>query len=224
MSILNNIVYYFANPAISFLTLAGLVAIWAMTRKTPSIKIILGCIYLNIFMIFFRSVYCTFTNYWIWKQNPQFKIFLQPDYFIKFSLNSYWIASVITILFGILLFKLIIYLNKKFDNRFFYTEEPYLIFLGIIINPWPMFFFFILFSIACLLILQIINLLIQLVNLRNKKTQLERMPMLYIWIPAMLLSLFLYMIIFTNFMPELKVIISNNIFIKALFEIFFIFR
>jgi len=224
MLTLNNIVYYFANPAISFLTLAGLVTIWTITRKIASIKIILGCIYLNVFMMFFRSVYCTFANYWIWTQNDQFKIFLQPAYFLKFSLISYWLSSLVTFIFGILFFKLIIYLNKKFDNRFFYEQEPYLILLGIVINPWPMLFFFIVFSIICLLIIQILNLFIQLIYLRNKKVKLERIPMLFIWLPAMPLSVFFYFIIFTSFMPVLKSILFNNIFIKALFDNFFIFR
>jgi len=224
MSILNNIVYYYANPAISFLTLAGLVAIWAYTHKIPSIKTILGFIYLNIFVMICRAVYCTYANYWIWKHNPQFKIFLEPEYFFKFSFNNYWLVALATLFFGFLFFKLIVFLNTKFDNRFFYDQEPYLIFLGIIINPWPMLFFFILSSIACLLILQVLNLVIQIFNLKNTKTELTRIPMLYIWIPAMLLSLFIYFVIFSDMFPNIKSLITANWFIKTLFENFFIFR
>jgi len=115
-----------------------------------------------------------------------------------------------TLFFGFLFFKLIVFLNTKFDNRFFYDQEPYLIFLGIIINPWPMLFFFILSSIACLLILQVLNLVIQIFNLKNTKTELTRIPMLYIWIPAMLLSLFIYFVIFSDMFPNIKSLITTN--------------
>jgi len=111
---------------------------------------------------------------------PRYQVLLQPKYFLKFSFNNYWLATLATLFFGFLFFKLIVFLNTKFNNRFFYDQEPYLIFLGIIINPWPMLFFFILSSIACLLILQLLNLVIQIFNLKNTKKELARMPMLSI--------------------------------------------
>ncbi len=224
MLALNNIVYNLANPAISFLTLAGLVVIWTISRKTPSIKVIKGCILFNIITIVLRSSYCTVANYWMWLHNPAAKNLLAFNYVLKYSFNTYWASALFAMFSGFLFFKLIVFLNRKFNNRFFYDQEPYLVLLGIVINPWPMLLFFVLSSIAILLLIQILNIFIKILNLRNKNTSLERIPMLYIWIPAMVLSLFVYFVIWTNAFMGIKTILVNNFFIKELFKNFFFFR
>jgi hypothetical protein len=60
---LNNIVYYFANPVIGFLTLTGLVKIWIHTQKIPSVKFIKLAILINVATTILRSLYSTITNY-----------------------------------------------------------------------------------------------------------------------------------------------------------------
>lgn len=220
---LNNIVYYFANPVIGFLTLAGLVKIWISTRKTPQIKYIKLAIFINIIAIILRAVYSTVMNYWMWSQNSTTQKFLDLNYIFKFSFNIYWLTNIVTIIFSILIFKILVFVNKKFNERFFYEEEPYLIVLGIILNPWPILFFFIITSIICFLVLQIINVLKQKLYFKHQKTEFERIPMLHIWIPAMFLSSFIYFVIFTNIFPFLRTILLNNWLIYQLLNQFYIF-
>ncbi len=215
---LNNIVYFFANPVIGFITLAGLVKIWIDNKKIPEIKYIRIAIIINVIFIIFRSLYATIINYWMWSKSPATQEFLKLDYVIKFSFNNYWFTPIITLLFSFLIFKLLVFANRKFNERFFYNEEPYLIVLGIILNLWPMLFFFIISSIICLLALQLFNLIKQKLYFKNSKTVLERIPFVNIWIPAMILSSSIYFVIFTNIFPYLRNILLNNWFISQLFS------
>ncbi len=220
---LNNIVYYFANPVIGFLTLAGLVKIWIQTKKIPNIKYIKTAIWINLFFIIIRSIYSTIVNYWMWNQNPTTQKFLDLDYIIKFSFNVYWFTAIITIIFSFLIFKILVFVNKKFNERFFYEEEPYLIVLGIVLNPWPILFFFIATSIFCLLLLQIINLIKQKIYFKNQKTEFERIPMINIWIPAMFMSSFIYFVIFADILPALRNLLLSTWIIPELLNTFYIF-
>lgn len=220
---LNNIVYFFANPVIGFITLAGLVKIWIDKKKIPEVKYIRIAIIINVIFILLRSLYTTIVNYWMWSQSPATQEFLKLDYVVKFSFNNYWFTPIITLLFSFLIFKLLVFANKKFNERFFYNEEPYLIVLGIILNPWPMLFFFIISSIICLLVLQIFNLVKQKLYFKNSKIMFERVPFVNIWIPAMVLSSSIYFVIFTNIFPFLKNILLSNWFISQLFNNFSIF-
>lgn len=220
---LNNIVYFFANPVIGFITLAGLVKIWIDKKKIPEVKYIRIAIIINVIFILLRSLYATIVNYWMWSQSPATQEFLKLDYVVKFSFNNYWFTPIITLLFSFLIFKLLVFANKKFNERFFYNEEPYLIVLGIILNPWPMLFFFIISSIICLLVLQIFNLVKQKLYFKNSKIMFERVPFVNIWIPAMVISSSIYFVIFTNIFPFLRNILLSNWFIAQLFNNFSIF-
>lgn len=220
---LNNIVYYLANPVIGFLTLAGLVKIWISTKKIPSIRYIKIAILINIIAIVLRSLYSTIMNYWMWNRDPATQKFLEIDYVAQFSFNTYWFVPIITILFAFLIFKIFVFVNKKFNERFFYEEEPYLIALGIILNPWPMLFFFIFSSILYLLLVQIFNLIQQKIYFKKSKVEFERIPLVNIWIPAMLVSSFIYFVIFTNLFPILRNILLNNLIISQLLNHLFLF-
>ena len=238
LSQLNDFVYYFANPVIGLLTLAGLVKIWITTKNPPSVKFIKLAIILNVLTTILRSIYSTVVNYIMWNSNPATQKLLELKYVIKFSFNTYWLVTLITLTFAFLFFKLLFYINKRFNERFFYTEELYLISLGIILNPWPMLLFFVLSSIFCLLLIQIINLIIQQlnfkdidsentdlknINLKNKKIEFERISMIHIWIPAMLLSMLIYFSIFSNLFPYIKFFLLNNWFFKQLLSNLVIF-
>ena len=220
---LNNIVYYLANPVIGFLTLAGLVKIWVSTKKIPSIRYIKVAILVNIIVIVLRSLYSTIMNYWMWNRDPATQKFLELEYITKFSFNTYWLTPILTLLFSFLIFKIFVFVNKKFGERFFYEEEPYLIALGIILNPWPMLFLFIFSSVFCLLVIQIFNLLQQKLYFKKSKAEFERIPLVNIWIPAMLVPSSIYFVIFTNIFPALRGILLNSWIISNLLNHFFLF-
>ena len=173
---LNNIVYYFTNPVIGFLTLTGLVIIWYRTKYIPSIKYIKLAIIINIISTVLRSIYATILNYYSWHKNPAAQHLLKFDYVLKFSFNTYWLVMIMTLLIAFLFFKILILVNKRFDNRFFYDEEPYLLALGIILNPWPMLIFFIISCVFCLLILQLGSFIKDNLNFKTQKVTLNRIP------------------------------------------------
>ncbi len=220
---LNNIVYYFANPVIGFLTLTGLVVIWCKTKAIPSPKYIKLAILINVISNILRSVYSTILNYYLWTTNPATQHLLKFDYVLKFSFNTYWLVTLVTWIFAFLFFKILIFANKKFDNRFFYDEEPYLIALGIILNPWPMLIFFIIACLICLLVLQIINFIRKNLIFKQQKITLERMAFINIWIPAMFVATAIYFVLFTNVFPWLKIWLLNLPFIDQLLTQFYLF-
>lgn len=220
---LNNIVYYFANPVIGFLTLTGLVIIWCKTKKIPSIHYIKMAILINVISAILRSIYSTTLNYYLWIKNPATQHLLKIGYVIKFSFNTYWLVTLVTLIFAFLFFKILIFANKKFNNRFFYDEEPYLISLGIILNPWPMLVFFIMACVICLLALQIINFVRENFSFKQQKITLERMAFINIWIPSMFVSSLVYFILFTNLLVGLKMWLLSLPFIAQLFTQFYIF-
>jgi hypothetical protein len=159
----------------------------------------------------------------MWSKSPITQKFLEINYVSKFSFNTYWLVTLTTLLLALLIFKILFFVNKKFNEKFLYEEEPYLVALGIILNPWPMLFFFIFASILCLLILQIFNLLRQKMYFKNQKAEFERIPMINIWIPAMFVSTFIYFVIFSNLFPILRNLLLSNWFIYQLLNKFSIF-
>ncbi len=219
---LNNIVYYFVNPVIGFLTLAGLTSLWLINKKPPAVQIILKTIYLNLFFIVFKAVYSTIINYWAWSQSPTTSFFLEIPYLIKFSFNHYWLIPLITVFSAFIIYKTTKIINQRFEERFFYDQEPYLIALGIILSPWPWLIIFIVCVVLVLLVLQLINLILYWKN-RYFKTALEdRIPMLFLWIPASLLSSFLHFAILLHAIPNY--LILRYSLIKQFYDIFFLFK
>lgn len=222
LSELNNIVYYLVNPVIGFLTLAGLTGLWIYHKKTPSPRIIQKAIYLNIFFIIFKAIYSTSVNCWIWSQNPSTSHFLETKYIFKYSFNHYWFVPLITIFSALILLKLVSFINQKFDERFFYIEEPYLLALGVLLSPWPWLLFFVVNVILFLLIIQLINLAITFKNNKIKGATTQRIPMLFIWLPSALLSSFTHFAILFNAVP--KEILFRYPLAKQIYDIFFIFK
>lgn len=220
---LNNIVYYFANPVIGFLTLTGLVIIWYKTKQIPNIKYIKLAIFINIISTLLRSIYATILNYYSWHTNPAAQHLLKFDYVLKFSFNTYWSVTLLTLIIAFLFFKILILINRKFNNQFFYDEEPYLVALGIILNPWPMLIFFVVACVSCLLILQIWTFIKDNLNFKKQKITLNRLAFVNIWIPSMLVSLFIYFVIFTNQFLWLQNWLLKLPFIYQLITYFYLF-
>lgn len=219
---LNNIVYYFVNPVIGLLTLTGLTVLWFYFKKPPSIKIIKKAICINLFFIFFKAIYSTIVNGIMWDRSLANESLLEITYFTKYSFNHYWIIPIITVFIAFLIFWLIKLINKKFEERFFFKEEPFLISLGIILSPWPWLIIFLISVVIILFFIQIINLFIKLKKSIKKIITIERTPMIYLWIPsAFLSSIFHFIILFDKIPNE---IIFKHSFLKSFFDIFFLFR
>lgn len=87
------------------------------------------------------SVLQTIHTYSIWKSDSLSKHLLPPDtsitYFLGYSLLHYFAALLVNIIFAFLAFLSIQKFNKKFEEVFFYEEEPYLASFGILTVGWP---------------------------------------------------------------------------------------
>jgi len=136
-----NLILTYLSPAISFLLIAGLLLSQIFKKRLPSLKTlnILIKIFISFLIIF--AIFLSVLNYFAWKQNDVSKNLLPPfasiTYILHYSWQHYLFEPIVTILFALIIFKIIALLNKKFNNTFFYNEEPYLAALGILATGWP---------------------------------------------------------------------------------------
>ncbi|MFA5392114.1 MAG: hypothetical protein WC306_00255 [Candidatus Paceibacterota bacterium] len=172
----------FIHPIWSFISIVGLLVFWFFKKKLPSIKNLKRI--LNIFFIIILSgaFLETFLNWWMWSKTELTQRLIPPyapvTYVLHYSWQHYLFEPVITIIFALIIFKIIASLNKKFNNQFFYDEEPYLASLGILAISWP----------NCLVFLCLVLLLGVFSHILLKG---KRFPLLYFWLPCALLVLLL---------------------------------
>jgi len=219
---LNLILAYF-SPAISFLLIGGLLLFQIFKKRLLSSKTFKIIISLFAIFLILWALILSFLNYSVWKQDPIAYKLLPPftsiAYFLHYSWQHYFATSIVTIIFAIIVFWGIKSLNKKFNNTFFYDEEPYLVALGILVTSWPN----CLIYLSLVLFLGVISHLFYAISLLlRRKVRLERMiqgrdnnvnsikgevleapplqmsasrtfrlSLLYFWLPCALLVLFL---------------------------------
>jgi hypothetical protein len=110
-------------------------------KRLPSLKTLGNLIEFVIGYLIIFALILSVINYFSWKNNEVSKYLLPPYssfiYIFRYSWQHYWASSVITILFALIVFWGIKWLNKKFNDTFFYDEEPYLAALGILVTSWP---------------------------------------------------------------------------------------
>ncbi|MGC8775999.1 MAG: hypothetical protein ACP5QN_01650 [Minisyncoccia bacterium] len=126
--------------------------------------------------IFLAGAVESINQYLLWQKDPIFKFLIPPhqniNYFLKFvglRFFSYWILALIA---ALSLNKIAFWANKKYNERFFESEEISLGTLGMFLTGWPGFLFYI----ALILFLGLILSLIY--TLKNK----GRAPLYYFWL------------------------------------------
>lgn len=132
----------FLNENYFYLSLVVfLISIWLLKRglfKTKYLKLFLITLISFVFLFAFLK---TVVNYFVWLNDPLSKNLLPPytpiSYFLRYSFQHYFFSAIVTIIFASLIFWLIIKFNKKFEEKFFYEEEPYLASIGILLTGWP---------------------------------------------------------------------------------------
>ena len=137
---LNLILTYF-SPAISFVLITVLLLFQILKKRLPSLKTLGNLIKIFISVLIIFAIFFSVLNYFAWKQNDVSKHLLPPFtpiiYVLHYSWQHYLFEPTVTILFAFIVFKIIASLNKKFNNVFFYDEEPYLASFGILVTGWP---------------------------------------------------------------------------------------
>jgi len=135
----------------------------------------------SLFLIFILLFYQSFKQYQFWSQNEISKHLLPPyqsiNYFIFYVATRFFVPYLISLVVAILFFFAAQFLNKKYEERFFYPEEYYLGALAIFLMGHPGWLFYLIFLIF-------IYLLIHLYSLLITHYSLQRVPLYYLWIPT----------------------------------------
>ena len=131
----------FCRDFFDFIFIISVLSFWFLKKKLPSIKSFKRILNIFIVVILFQAFSETFLNWWLWSQQRITQQLLPPHtsiaYVLKYSWQHYFFASIVTIIFALIVFWGIKSLNKKFNNVFFYDEEPYLASFGILVTGWP---------------------------------------------------------------------------------------
>ena len=137
---LNLILTYF-SPAISFVLITVLLLFQILKKRLPSLKTLGNLIKIFISVLIIFAIFFSVLNYFAWKQNDVSKHLLPPytpiGYFLKYIFQHFFFKAIVLILFSLAVFLGIEFLNRKFNNQFFYDEEPYLAVLGVLATGWP---------------------------------------------------------------------------------------
>lgn len=185
------------RPVLGLMILAGLLVFWVLKKKLPQEKFLRVVFFSFIGIIIIRSLVLTFLNWWLWSQQFITQRLLPPyssvSYVLKYSWQHYWFEPVVSILFALIVFLGIYWLNRRFEENLFYNEEKYLASLGVLIIGWPNCLIYL-----CLVLLLglLIHFLMIVFNL-FKEIKDSRFSFLYLWLPCALLVLFLNDIINT---------------------------
>jgi hypothetical protein len=153
----------------------------SILKKFDLKKLTLAIFIFSIFLIFFLLFCQSYQQFQVWSQNEVSKFLLPPHrsitYFIFYigtrSFAPYLISLVVAFLF---LFSAKI-LNKKYQEQFFYPEEPYFGALAIFLTGHPGWIFYAIFIIFIYLLIHI------LLSLAAYRLSL-RLSLYYLWLPV----------------------------------------
>lgn len=159
-----------------------LLRLWlAMTEKKRSELIFKWIFFTAIILIFGFLSYQSYQQYQIWSQDELSKFLLPPyqsiNYFLYYIGVRFFVAYAISLLAALVFIVAAKFLNKKYDERFFYQEEFYLGAIGLFLSGHPGWLFYI---IAVILI----YLLIHLYSLFIIHNSSNRISFYWLWIPA----------------------------------------
>jgi len=86
-------------------------------------------------------LYLTGRQFLIWQQGEITQFLLPPhqsiSYFVYYSFTRFWRPYLVSGAVGLVALGLAVYFNKKYDQRFFYQDEPYYLALGLFLTGHP---------------------------------------------------------------------------------------
>jgi len=175
------------------MSLTGLLLFLIIKKRFPNPKWLRNIFLSVVLLLFVRSIFLTFSNWYIWAHSEVLKGLLPPltpiTYFTGYIFRYAFSELVISLAFALLAIIGVTLLNKYFRGKFFYEEEKWLVGLGIISTYWPMSLVFVLFSLDMGIVLHFTYLAIA--NIKKKYRPDYRLSFLYIWLPVALLTLIL---------------------------------
>jgi hypothetical protein len=148
--------------------------------------------YGSVVLIFILLFYQSYQQYQFWSQNEVSKYLLPPhrsiNYFIFYAVARFFAPYLISLAAAILFLISAKLLNKKYDERFFYPEEPYFGALAVFLTGHPGWLIYSALLIIIYLIIHIAalarNYADSNADKRGKETSGYRISMYYLWIPT----------------------------------------
>lgn len=144
----------------------------------------------GVILIFGFLFYQSWLQYQVWSQNELSKFFLPPyqsiTYFLSYSFTQFFKNHLISLAVALLFLAAAFLLNKKFQERFFEKEEPYLGALAIFLvgHPWWMYY------IIVMLVLGLLGSIFLFLKAKSQKLKANyRFPFYHFWLPVALLVL-----------------------------------
>jgi len=150
----------------------------------------------TIILVFGFFCYQSYQQYQIWSQNELSKHLLPPyisiGYFIFYTLMRFFGPYLISLAAAILFLFSAKILNKKYEERFFYSEEYYLGALAIFLAGHPGWLFYLIFLIVIYLLIHLYSSFI----IRNSS---QRVSLYHLWIATAI-----FVIILSKWLQDLS--------------------
>ena len=141
-------------------------------------------------IVFGYAGYLSWQQYQVWQSTELGKLFLPPhqsfDYFIFYARTRFFNSYLLSLTVGLGGLLVAQFLNKRYQERFFETIEPYLLGTALFLSGHPGW-------IVYLLIIFTITLVIQIVNAMRYKLSAIRLSLYYLWLPAALFTIIISM-------------------------------
>ncbi len=143
-----------------------------------------------------RGILFSLTTYFLWKNDAVSQFLLPPyqkiNYFLSYVGYRYIIPFLTSLLVAVIIFKLIKFLNNRRGNRFFYDDEYWFVFLGILVVGHPL---WVIYIFSALIIGAVVNLIRIIFAKRSGGGGGDSKKIIfslrYIWLPLAILILIL---------------------------------
>ncbi len=122
----------------------------------------------------------------LWANAPSPARYLVPpyqdlSYFLIYSFFRFWAPYLLSGLIAVIILLATQYGNRRYHERFFYPDEPYLIALAVFIVGHPVWIGY--------LLITVISYCLYLLAHRIYSKQSERLTFYYFWLPVALISI-----------------------------------
>ena len=167
----------------------------------------IACIVSGVVVFGFLAYY-SYVQYAVWQGNELTQNFFSDGlgYFYSYVLYRIWAQYIISFIIAALFFWLSRRHNRRHDERFFYTEEPYLLALSLFLvgHPgWLLYLFVVLFSYVAFSIVY---------KLHTRRSAFDakeiRVSFYYGWIPAALFVILMKEVILA--VPLLQILVFSS--------------
>ena len=170
-----------------FVLLILISALWIFRRPNGSAKRFLRPLLIfSALVIFSFLIYFSIEQYRDWSQSELTKLLLPPyrgiGYFIFYVGYVFFAPYLVSLATALIFLFAAKYLNKKFQERFFEREEPYLGALAIFLVGYPLCFFYLITMFSFYLIVHL-GLLI------FNRDSSSRISMYYLWLPLAIFAI-----------------------------------